>query len=123
MDYNGGTDWQAVENWVELAWDQQSPVAEAYTFNDYTTVITPTGQSLTLFIRGHSKWPRQSEANFNLDGVSLVGVPGGGAGGGTAMPVTGRAEVNWIPIVALIALVLILFREGWRGVNRWREEF
>ena len=119
VDYDGHTDWQAVGNWVELPWDQQRRVAKAFTFNDYTTVITPTGQSLTLFIRGHSKWQRYSEADFNLDGLSLRGVPSGTE---VTMPVTGRTEINWVPIAALIVLLLILFREGWRGVNRWREE-
>jgi hypothetical protein len=38
------------------------------------------------------------------------------------MPITGRMRVNWVPIVALIVLLLILFREGWRGVDRLREE-
>ena len=86
------------------------------------TVITPTGQSLTLFVRGHSKWPRYSEANFNLDGLSLRGVPGAASAAEPSMPITGRTEVNWVPIVALIVLLLILFREGWRGVDRLREE-
>lgn len=126
VDYDGGTDWQAVENWVELPWDQQSVMAEAFTFNEYTTIITPTGQSLTLFIRGHSKWPRQSEANFNLDGLSLKGIPGTEVNAEddaeATMPVTGRSEINWVPIVALIVLLLILFREAWRGMNWWREE-
>jgi len=120
VDDDGSTDWQAVENWVELPWDQQPRVAKAFTVNDYTTVITPTGRTLTLFVRGHSKWQRQSEANFNLDGLSLKGVPG--AAPGQAMPVTGRADGNWIPIAALILLVLILFREGWRGVDWFRRE-
>ena len=122
VDYSGGTDWQAVENWVELPWDQQPLVADEFTFNDYTTIITPTGESLTLFARGHSKWPRYSEANFNLDGLSLIGVPGAVAAAEPSMPITGRMEVNWVPIVALIALLLILFREGWRGVDRSRKE-
>lgn len=124
VDHNGGGDWQAVENWVELPWDQQPRVADEFTFNHYSTVITPTGQSLTLFIRGHSKWPRYSEANFNVDGASLRGVPGSGAepGDEAAMPVTGRGKVNWVPIVGLIALLLILFREIWRGMTGRFEE-
>ena len=122
VDYDGGTDWQAVEKWEELPWDQQPRVAKSFAFNDYSTVITPTGRSLTLFIRGHSKWPRFSEANFNLDGMSLKGVPGEAAGGPQTMPVTGQTEGRWVPIVALIFLILILFREGWRGVNRWHED-
>jgi len=121
VDYEGHADWQAVGNWVELSWDQQPRVAKSFTVNEYTTVITPTGKSLTLFLRGHSKWPRYSEANFNLDGLSLRGVPPGAKPEAT-MPVTGRTEVNWLPILALIVLVFILFREGRRGVDRWREE-
>jgi hypothetical protein len=122
VDYDGQTDWQAVEAWVELPWDQQPLVAEAFTLDEYATVITPTGKSVTLFIRGHSKWPRYSEADFNLDGLSLKGVPSGTEAGQPTMPVTGRTEVKWVPIAALIVLLLILFREGWRGVNSWREE-
>jgi hypothetical protein len=121
VDYDGGTDWQAVEQWEELPWDEQPRVAKSFTIHDYSTVITPTGQSLTLFVRGHSKWQRYSEANFNLDGLSLRGVPGV-APGEPGMPVTGRREVDWVPIVALIFLVLILVREAWRGVSRPGEE-
>jgi hypothetical protein len=120
VDYNGGADWQTVENWVELMWDQQPEVADAFTFNDYTTVITSTGQSLTLFLRGHTKWTRYGQADFNLDGLSLKGIPGTEAGASPGMPVTGRGEIEWVPIAALIVLLLILFREGWRGVDRWR---
>ncbi|OQY25157.1 MAG: hypothetical protein B6I34_02680 [Anaerolineaceae bacterium 4572_32.1] len=116
VDYAGGTDWQAVDNWVELSWDQQPLVTDEFTADNYTTIITSTGKSLTLFIRGHSKWPRQSEANFNLDNLSLRGVPGGQEGAQETMPITGKTEINWVPIVALIALLLILFREAWRGV-------
>ncbi|UCC65361.1 MAG: hypothetical protein JSV36_10090, partial [Anaerolineae bacterium] len=112
----------AVEKWEELPWDQQPRVAKSFTFNDYSTVITPTGRSLTLFVRGHSKWPRHSEANFNLDGLSLKGVPGEAPGGPQTMPVTGQTEARWVPIVALILLILILFREGWQGVNRRHED-
>ncbi len=127
VDYEGGTDWQALKNWEELPWDQQPVTAEALAFDEYTTIITPTGQSLTLFIRGHSKWPRQSQANFNLDGLSLVGVPGNETeieaepDTETTMPVTGRAKINWMPIVGIAVLLFILFREGRRGVKRWRE--
>jgi hypothetical protein len=120
VDYNGGADWQAVENWAELAWDQQPEVADSFIFNSYTTVITSTSQSLTLFLRGHTKWVRYGQADFNLDGLSLIGVPGAEAGA-PGMPVTGRGEIEWVPIAALIILLLILFREGWRGIDRWRE--
>lgn len=120
-DYNGVADWQAVENWTELPWNQQPLVADVFTSDNYTTVVTATGKSLTLFIRGHSKWPRQSEADFNLDNLSFRGVPGAETGE-TTMPVTGRGEINWVPIVALIALLLILFREGWRGLAGKFEE-
>jgi len=122
VDYNGGGDWQAVENWTELSWDQQPLVAKTFTANTYTTIITPTGESLTLFIRGHSKWPRQSEANFNLDKLSLRGVPRTESSPGATMPVTGKGESNWVPIVALIVLLLILFREGWRSLAGGVEE-
>lgn len=120
VDYDGGADWQAVENWEELPWNQQPLVADDFTFNNYTTVITATGQSLTLFIRGHSKWPRNSDADFNLDNLSLRGVPGAGAE--ATMPVTGGREFNWMPIVALIVLLLIFFREAWRGMLEGPEE-
>lgn len=122
VNYDGSTDWQAVDNWVELSWDQHPLMDDKFSFNDYTTVITPPGKSLTLFIRGHSKWPRQSEADFNLDGLSLRGVPEAGVSVEEAMPVSGRTEINWVPIAALAALLLILFREGLRGIDWWHRQ-
>lgn len=121
VDYDGATDWQAVEDWVELPWDQQPLVAEQFTLNSFSTVITPTAKSLTLFIRGHSKWPRTSEANFNLDNVSFLRVSESGGTTEPTMPVTGRTDINWAPIAGLVILVLILFREGWLGLSGRRQ--
>ncbi len=117
MDYDGGSDWQVVDNWFELPWDQQPEVADAFNFGYYTTVITSTSPTLTLFLRGHTKWVRYGQADFNLDGLSLVGLPPG-----PLIPETGGQEFYWVPIVALIILLFILLRESQRGARRWREK-
>ncbi len=79
VDLSGGTDWRALppDAWVELPWDAQPLGGEGATFMRYTTVITPTSDSLTLFIRGWNKWPDLSLAEYTLDRLSLTGpVPG-----------------------------------------------
>jgi hypothetical protein len=73
IDYNGGTNWQAIGDWVELPWDEQPRVMEVFTKSVYSTILTAQSPSLTLFIRGHKKWATPGEGDFDVDGVSLVG--------------------------------------------------
>jgi len=73
-DPNGGTDWQAVTNWVELPWDtiywRESPGP----MFSYSTNLTATSDRLTLFLRVWKKWgTAQRELDVNLDAISLKG--------------------------------------------------
>jgi hypothetical protein len=74
VDYTGGTDWQAVDNWVELPWDTVYPRLTPGMMDSYTTSVTATGNRLTLFIRVWKKWATAGrELDVNLDSISLKG--------------------------------------------------
>lgn len=74
VDYNGGADWTAVTNWVELPWDTVYPRLEPGSMDFYSTTIKATGSRLTLFIRVWKKWgTARRELDVNLDAVSLKG--------------------------------------------------
>ncbi|MDM8529155.1 hypothetical protein QUF58_13225 [Anaerolineales bacterium HSG24] len=75
IDDTGIDDWQSIpaENWVELPWDEAAfymPPTELYT---YTTEITPTSDSITLYIRAWNKWAVLGEAQYTLDNLTLTG--------------------------------------------------
>ncbi len=76
--YDGGTDWTKVANWIDVGWDEQPREGPGLTINSHAANITATSDHLTLFIRGWRKWGNvQSEGDFNVDGITLVGpVPG-----------------------------------------------
>jgi hypothetical protein len=74
IDPKGGANWQAVTEWADLGWDEQSISAPSPTMAEFKDSITPTGNTLTLFIRGWRKWTvPTSEGEFIIDGVSLTG--------------------------------------------------
>ncbi|MCB0360227.1 MAG: hypothetical protein KDD44_11345 [Bdellovibrionales bacterium] len=125
IDYDGGENWRAIpaEDWMELPWDEQGFDANEFTFSTSTVEVTPTSDTMTVFIRGWNKWADQTLAEYTLDSLSLVGpvtrtttitrtetVPvmasSGGESGGTtgtsgsgdelvdgALPVTGTEDV------------------------------
>ena len=75
IDETGTDDWQSIptESWVELPWDEAALYvvpAELYT---YTTEITPTSDSITLYVRAWNKWPVFAESQYTLDDLSLTG--------------------------------------------------
>ena len=76
LDFNGGDNWRNVpaEGWVELPWDEQPLGSPNVKFLPYTTVITPTYEELTLFVRAWNKWADPGLAEYTLDDLSLVGV-------------------------------------------------
>lgn len=79
IDPKGGTDWQDIpaEDWVELPWDEQLLNTPNVEFLEYSTVITPTSDELTIFVRAWNKWADPGLAEYTLDSISLVGpVPG-----------------------------------------------
>ena len=74
IDYDGGADWQAVTNWVELPWDTAYPRLEPGSIDFYSTTIKATSNRLTLFIRVWKKWGTvMRELDVNLDAISLKG--------------------------------------------------
>ena len=126
IDPQGGTDWTAVSAWTDLAWDDQPIDLASPTMGSYTTVITPQSESLTLFIRGWSKWPvMYSRSEFFVDNVSLTGLTGGapaeeGEEGKEAaqMPDTGGDRSNWIPFAGVGVILVIALWEA-RNVFLW----
>lgn len=119
VDYNGGSDWQAVEKWTDVAWDEQFLDAAPYTMGSYTATLKATSASSTLFIRGWKKWPiRSSHAKFTVDAVSLRSASTGATAG--KMPDTGLGT-GVIFLAGLLGLLLILVRES-REVIAWRRE-
>jgi hypothetical protein len=113
IDYQGGQNWQAVGEWFDTGWndiplDKQDP-----TMNYISLPILAESDKLTLFIRGWTKWPTQSIANFYVDGIFLKGpvgveetkevvtTSGSGSGTTTSMPTTGGAAA-WIPLAGTL---------------------
>jgi hypothetical protein len=107
-------DWNAVEpeDWIELGWNDVQLDVKNPAMNAYVVQITPQTSTLTLYLRGWSKWAFfQSEVKFYVDGVVLEGpVPAarGAAvppGEQAAMPTTG-GTTGWVIPIAGVILVL-----------------
>jgi hypothetical protein len=119
VDYNGGSDWQAVDEWTDVGWDEQPLEGESYALGSYNTTFKATSASTTLFIRGWKKWPtRGSYVKFTVDDVTLRGASTGAMAG--KMPDTGLG-MGVIFLSGLLGLLLILVRES-REVIAWRRE-
>ncbi|GAB4543688.1 MAG: hypothetical protein Kow0063_37060 [Anaerolineae bacterium] len=73
IDYSGQQDWTAVEDWIELPWDEQRFDSDFLFFYDYSTPLVATGPRLTIFIRTWNKWPDPGRVEYTLDGISLRG--------------------------------------------------
>jgi len=74
IDYDGGADWSAVEEWVEVPWDTVHPRLSPGAIDSFSTTIEATGPRLTLFVRAWKKWGTVSrELDVNLDAISLKG--------------------------------------------------
>jgi hypothetical protein len=74
VDYNGGADWTAVTNWVEIPWDTVHPRLTPGAMESFSTNIKATSTRLTLFIRAWKKWGTAGrELDVNLDAISLKG--------------------------------------------------
>jgi hypothetical protein len=121
FDLAGGQDWQDVEEWTELPWDEQLRLQDSFRFDAYSTTLTAETDKLTVFVRAWKKWADGGEGDYDVDDIQLVGpaivmppVPG--------VPVTGgEAAAIWdnIRVWATIALLLLLLGGAiWRW--RWR---
>lgn len=74
VDYAGGTDWTAVNNWVEVPWNTVHPRLTPGSMDSYSVMITASGPRLTLFVRVWKKWATAGrELDVNLDTISLKG--------------------------------------------------
>lgn len=130
LDHSGGTDWQAVETWIELPFEEQPRLGPAngvaFELGSFETTITPSGDKLTLFIRGVKKWPGEREGNFDVDAVSLVavdGTPPPTTAPDAPLPETGNTgnlTDNLIRLVASGILVLVLAGGAILSLNRRR---
>jgi len=119
FDLSGGQDWEDVEDWTELLWDEQLRVQESFRFDAYTTTLTAESQELTVFIRAWKKWADSGEGDYNVDDIQLVGLAPITS---PEIPVTGSAPGTiWdnVRVWATVGLLLLLFagalwRFGWK---------
>ncbi len=121
VDYNGGTDWQAITRWTDVGWDDYPLLDGSSIMGDHKVTITPTSDTLTLFLRGWKKWAHTgSVANFYLDGVSLkcLWVDEPCLKEPSKLPVTGLAP-GLILLAGVLGLLVIAFRQA-REVIAWR---
>jgi hypothetical protein len=73
-DPGGGVDWQAVENWVELPWNELYTRLAPGIMSSYTTTFEAPASKITIFIRVWKKWGTTSrELDVNLDTITLEG--------------------------------------------------
>mgnify|MGYP005856876349 CR=1 FL=1 len=74
IDYGGGTNWQTVTNWTDIGLNEEYPRLSPGPYYTFSTWITPSSNTLTLFIRGWKKWAQPNrEFDLDLDGLSLRG--------------------------------------------------
>jgi hypothetical protein len=128
LDHTGGDNWQAVpaEGWVELPWDEQQLHSPDVEFLSYTTAISSTSDTVTLFVRVWNKWANPGEVQYTLDSLSLVGAS---RAGGTddqmidqPLPTTGENNTTgfvgtapfWGALVVLALLAVgAVYRSKW----------
>ncbi len=119
FDLSGGQDWEEVEDWIELPWDEQLRVQDSFRFDEYTTTLSAESEKLTVFIRAWKKWADSGEGDYDVDDIQLVGPAPVTA---PAIPVTGDAPGTiWdnVRVWATVGLLLLLFagalwRFGWK---------
>ena len=91
IDYNGGSDWRALDPaaWKELDWYEWPRLAPGY-YETLSTDVTATSSKMTLFIRAWKKWGTvNQEGDFNVDGISLVALAPAAADQPAQLPQTG----------------------------------
>ena len=101
--------WEDVKNWTDAGWNTYYGRTEPGGFSEFTGVIAPDTEVITLFIRVWKKWgvPFQ-ELDVNLDAITLVGpspyppqggmAPGPMGQGGMPMGGTGGPQMGWEPM-------------------------
>ena len=72
FDYHGGQDWQAVEDWRELAWDTYYPRTEPGEMQSYSARFEAPSAMTTIWLMAIKKWATlERELDVNLDNVQL----------------------------------------------------
>ena len=118
FDLSGGQDWEDVEEWIELPWDEQLRIQDSFRFDVYSDTLTAESEELTVFIRAWKKWADSGEGDYDVDDIQLVGP----ALVTPVIPVTGDAPGTiWdnVRVWATVALMLLLlggalWRFGWK---------
>lgn len=73
-DPAGGTDWTAVDNWVEIPWDEVHTRLDPGEMSSYMVSFEAPSNEITLFIRAWKKWgTARRELDVNLDTITLKG--------------------------------------------------
>jgi hypothetical protein len=128
IDHTGGDNWQNVPAaaWIELPWDEQQLHSPDVKFLSYTSTISATSDTITLFVRVWNKWANPAEVQYTLDSFSLVGAS---MSGGTdsqmidkPLPITGENDPTgfvgsapfWGALVVLALLAVgAIYRSKW----------
>jgi hypothetical protein len=122
FDPTGGQDWKAVEDWIELTWDEQLRIQDSFRFDAFTTTVRARSDELTVFVRAWKKWADSGEGDYDVDDIRLVEGGAGATPTGPGFPVTGGAfDTIWdnVRVWATIALLLLLLGGAvWR--LRWQ---
>ncbi len=122
IDYDGGQDWTAVDDWIELPWDEQRFDSEFLFFYDYAMPVLATGSRLTIFIRSWNKWPDPGPAEYTLDAISLTGlIPSEEIALDKPLPLTGDGSLSvngWLRILSSVVVLCLLVAGAVRQVRR-----
>ncbi len=74
IDYDGGTDWRLVADWVEIPWNDVYPRLSPGPIHSYSASVKASSSRMTVYVRVWKKWPSSDRVvELNLDGVSLSG--------------------------------------------------
>lgn len=112
FDLQGAQSWKAVDNWIELPWDEQPRQPQTLRIDRFTTQVTPVGDKLTIFIRAWKKWADEYEGAYNVDNIRLEGpapgtLPQAQPGAQGVQPDMARAEQSAVeadrPVQALFS--------------------
>ena len=107
FDYAGGSDPDAVTEWVQMDWPETYRLSPG-SFQSYAHGVTATSDKLTVFIRVWKKFPTVGEeANINIDAVSLVG-PTPGTETPPMLPKTGAGYLFSIAGLGLAGIAITL---------------
>jgi len=73
-DPKGGSDWQAVTNWVEIPWNTVYDRLDPGSMEGYEAAFEAPSSQVTIFIRAWKKWgTAKRELDVNLDAITLTG--------------------------------------------------